>query len=126
MSSLAGLQGSALVATYAASKAFDLVLGEALWEELAGRGVDVVALCAGATRTEMYEATRPRASGLVPPVMEVEPVVRQALAALGRGPSAVAGGWNRLSAVLLRCLPRRLAVRIIGRSMRAIYPQHAD
>jgi len=123
MSSLAGLQGSALVAAYAASKAFNLVLGEALWEELRPRGVDVLAVCAGATRTEAYEATAPRSMPL--PVMEPEAVVRQALAGLGRGPDIVAGSWNRLAAMVLRRLPRRLAVTLMGRSMRSSYPHRA-
>ena len=40
-------------ATYAASKAFDLVLAESLAEELRGEPVDVLALCPGATRTDL-------------------------------------------------------------------------
>ena len=43
MASMAAAQGSPLVATYAASKAFDLVLAEGLWEELGKHGVDVLA-----------------------------------------------------------------------------------
>jgi len=121
MSSLAGLQGSALVATYAASKAFDLVLGESLWEELSHHGVDVLALCAGATRTESYEASRPHTSQWIPPLMEPAQVVQQALDQLSRGPSQVAGGWNRLIASLLHQLPRRMAVRIMGQSMHKLY-----
>ena len=34
VSSVAGFDGSTMVGTYAASKAFDTVLGEGLWEEL--------------------------------------------------------------------------------------------
>ena len=39
MSSMAGFQGSALVSTYAATKAFNTVLGESLWAELRPKGV---------------------------------------------------------------------------------------
>jgi short-subunit dehydrogenase len=125
MSSLAGLQGCALVATYAATKAFDLVLGESLWDELGEHGVDVLAFCAGATRTPNYESTRPRRTGFAaPPVMEIEPVVAEALAALGRGPSRIAGRANRVAASLLqRVLPRRVAVGTMGRTMRSVYPR---
>jgi short-subunit dehydrogenase len=126
MSSLAGLQGSALLATYSASKAFDLVLGEALWEELRGTGVDVLALCAGAVRTETYLASNPRPPRVGPPVMAVEPVVRHALASLPRGPRVVAGHPNRIAATLLQLLPRRWSVRLMGRSTRALYPHRAD
>jgi short-subunit dehydrogenase len=124
MSSLSALQGTALVATYAASKAFDLVLAEGLWEELRQGGVDVLAVCPGATRTPFYEATRPRAGGLLaPPVGEPAAVVAEALAALGRGPRVIPGRANRFAAALLsRLLPRRAAAALMGRSMRAIYP----
>ncbi|HKA89504.1 MAG TPA: SDR family NAD(P)-dependent oxidoreductase, partial [Haliangiales bacterium] len=59
MSSLAGALGSPLVATYAATKAFNLVLAEGLWDELGQLGIDVIACRAGATRTPNYEASQP-------------------------------------------------------------------
>ena len=43
--------GSPYVATYAATKAFDLSLGEALWYELAPSGVDVLAFSPQGTNT---------------------------------------------------------------------------
>jgi short-subunit dehydrogenase len=123
MSSLSGLQGSALMATYAATKAFGLVLGEGLWEELRRAGVDVLAFCAGATRTPNYEASQPGAtSRLAPAVMEPEAVAREALAALGRRPSGIAGRGNRVASFVMgRLLPRQLAVRIMGRAARDLY-----
>src|SRR5687768_14970942 len=54
VSSLAGLFGAPHVAAYAASKAFNLVLGQSLWAELGPRGVDVLVSCAGAIRTPGY------------------------------------------------------------------------
>ena len=51
MSSLAAETGTAKVALYSATKAFDLVLAEGLWYELRDRGVDVVAIRPGSTRT---------------------------------------------------------------------------
>ncbi|HET7753592.1 MAG TPA: SDR family NAD(P)-dependent oxidoreductase, partial [Anaeromyxobacteraceae bacterium] len=60
MTSLAASQGNPLLASYAASKAFELVLAEGLWDELGSRGVDVVACRAGATRTPGYAASSPR------------------------------------------------------------------
>jgi len=61
MASLAGGQGNPWLASYAASKAFEIVLAEGLWAELRGRGVDVLACRAGATRTPGFAASRPRA-----------------------------------------------------------------
>jgi short-subunit dehydrogenase len=122
MSSLAGGQGTPLVATYGATKAFNLVLAESLWHELRESGVDVLACRAGATRTPGYEASQPQ--GKQPPMMDPEPVVRQALDALGGGPSMVPGAINRLVAfVFARFLPRRVAVSIMGNATRKLYPQ---
>jgi short-subunit dehydrogenase len=120
MSSLAATQGSPLVATYAATKAFNLVLAEGLWYELGARGVDVLACRAGATRTPGFLASRPRTGAA--PVMDPAPVVRAALAALGRAPSMVPGWANRAAAFLMgRLLPRRTAIRIMGNATRAMY-----
>jgi hypothetical protein len=120
MSSLAATQGSPLVATYAATKAFNLVLAEGLWYELGERGVDVVACRAGATRTPGFLASRPRTGAA--PVMDAAPVVTAALAALGRAPSMVPGWANRAAAFLMgRLLPRRTAIRIMGNATRRMY-----
>ena len=51
MSSLAGMIGAPRVATYAASKAFNRILAQALWYEVKGKNIDMLACCAGATRT---------------------------------------------------------------------------
>ena len=128
VSSLSGLQGTAMVAAYAATKAFDLVLGEGLWEELRHEGVDVLSVCLGPTRTPGWERSRPRLGGLLAPrVMEPEAVVDETLAALGRGPSAVMGGINRVTAqVTRRLLPRRLVVAAMGRATRELYPPERE
>jgi short-subunit dehydrogenase len=123
MSSLSGLQGTALVAHYAATKAWNRVLAEGLWWELGKRGVDVLACVAGATDTPGYRASapNPREAGKVP-VMNVEAVVEEALSALGRTPSIVTGMRNRWAAgFLVRLLPRRMAVRIMGKAMDSLY-----
>ena len=126
MSSMSGFQGSPWISTYAATKAFNLVLAEGLWEELGSEGVDVLACCAGATRTPSYEASAPtrvasQATRLAPAVMEPRDVVAEALTALGKTPSLVPGRGNRIAGLLLgRLLPRRLAIRIMGRSTRTL------
>jgi len=123
MSSMSGLQGSPLLATYAATKAFDLVLGEGLWEELRESGVDALAFCAGATRTPNYEASAPRRlSKFAPQVMEPGPVAAEALAQLGSVPSAIAGRGNRIASWFIqKLLSRRRAIEIMGRATRAMY-----
>jgi short-subunit dehydrogenase len=120
MSSLAGTQGTAMVATYAATKAFNLVLGEALWDELRRQGVSVLACRAGATRTPTFEASKP-APGPAP-MMESGPVAEQALAALGKKPSMVPGVLNGMAAFFMqRVMPRRAAVATMGNATRKMY-----
>ncbi len=76
MSSLSSLQGAALIANYAATKAWTLAFAEALSFELGDLGVDVLASCPGATRTPSYEAGNPRqTSFLAPAIMEPDQVV---------------------------------------------------
>jgi short-subunit dehydrogenase len=122
MASLAATLGSPLVATYAATKAFNLVLAEGLWDELSGRGIDVLACRPGAVRTPNFEESAP--VGKVP-LMEPRAVAQEALAQLGRGaPSMVPGWMNRLgNFVLGRMLSRRAAVRMMGRATRSMYPR---
>jgi hypothetical protein len=123
VSSLSALQGSALIATYAATKAYGYILGEGLWDELREHGVDVLAFLAGATRTPNYEASNPKpATRFAPAVMEPAAVVAEALATLGRQPSGIAGRANRLASfVMTRLMPRKVAVETMGRTTRAMY-----
>jgi short-subunit dehydrogenase len=59
LSSMAGISGHALVASYGATKAFNLVLAESLWTELRPHGVDVL----GDKDVEASSAAAPRAAG---------------------------------------------------------------
>lgn len=115
MSSLAGFQGSPRLAAYAASKAFLTVLGESLWAELAPKGVEVIASCAGAIRTPGYaKALKKEAPG----TLDASEVVEQTLAALGRKPLVIPGGVNKLASFVLRRLaPRTTAIGIMGKSV---------
>ena len=114
MSSLAGLQGAPGIATYSASKAFNIILAEALWGELRGQGIDVTVCCSGAVRTPGYARfTGKDAPGTLSP----EESVRLTLDALGKGPRFVPGLINRLVAQMMsRLLPRRRAIGLIARS----------
>jgi short-subunit dehydrogenase len=103
---------------YAASKAYLRSLGEGLWGELAGTGVDVLVLSPGATDTEMLPRSGMRKEDMPTPVMRPEDVARQALEHLPGGFSFIAGRVNRLLVRLLSTLPRRWAVRAAGKGMR--------
>jgi short-subunit dehydrogenase len=49
VSSLAALQGTRYLSIYSASKAYELILAEGLWEELGDHGVDALGYVVGAT-----------------------------------------------------------------------------
>lgn len=123
MSSLAGFQGSGFLASYAATKAFSRILAESLWYEWRGKGVDVIACCAGATSTPKYLATDPGKPGfLAPRVTTPGEVVEECFRHLGKRPSFVAGRGNRIAAFLMqRLMPREMAIKIMGNTTRKIY-----
>lgn len=122
MSSLSGFQGSAMVATYAATKAFNTVLAEGLWSELQEDGVDVLALVAGATHTPTFDALTPRHRQKTVYPMQPDAVVREALQQLGRRPTHIAGRLNRVvNWVLRRILSRRNAIRFISHNTKRVY-----
>jgi short-subunit dehydrogenase len=112
MSSLAGIQGTPRLASYAASKSFNAILAEGLWKELKPHGIDVVASCAGAILTPGYrEAQHARAPG----TLEAAAVAEKTLRMLGKGPIAVPGGVNKAARFLLtRVLPRKSAIAVMA------------
>lgn len=124
ISSSSALQGTPIVANYAGTKAYNLILGEALWDELRPYNVDVLAFCPGATNTPAFPKSGARIDN-VPgmPFMETGPVVAEALAALGRRPSAIAGRANRFIAFIMsRFLTRKKVITIYGKNTRLLYP----
>ena len=121
MSSMSGLQGTAMVATYAASKAFDTVFGEGLWVELRPHGVDVLVCVAGATSTPNFEAQTPEEKRRQVFPMSPEDVATGALARLGDGPTYYAGPLNLALATALRAVPRARAVRFMAKNTRKLY-----
>jgi short-subunit dehydrogenase len=115
--SIEAYQGLAYSAVYAASKAFARSLGEGLWEELRGHGVDVLVLSPGATDTEMLPNSGLSVEDMPTPVMTPESVARAGLEQLGRGPDFVPGLVNRLFVSGIGLLPRRLVLGVTGRAM---------
>jgi uncharacterized protein len=111
LASVAGYQPTPFFAVYGATKAFDLMLGEALWSELQGTGVDVLAVSPGETNTEFSsQAHFAREGG----GMDAMKVVEASLGRLGRAPSYVPGIANKFSAFLHRLLPRGWVAHATG------------
>ncbi len=121
VSSAAAWQPVPYMATYAASKAFELHFAEALAEELRGTGVRALAVCPGPTRTEF--AMSAGSDGTVHwavPMDDVNLVVRATWRALRAGRRrAPAGVVARGSMLAGRLLPRGLVLRAAGLAHRA-------
>jgi short-subunit dehydrogenase len=116
--SVAGRQPLPLHGLYAATKAFDQFLGESLWAELRGRGIDVLVLEPGPTATEFFQmAGETRETGEPP-----RGVVELALDSLGYQPSVVSGWFNYLRANLARVFPRSLTAIVAERVVRENTP----
>jgi short-subunit dehydrogenase len=110
MSSLGSLVGSAYIATYAAAKSFDTILGEGLWQELGPAGIDVLASLAGATDTETFREDTGGSPHAMPPL----DVANGTLDFLGRGPIYVPGAANRAAAASTWPVPRIPAINALS------------
>jgi short-subunit dehydrogenase len=119
VTSMVALSGSAHVAAYAASKAFDWVLAQSLWHELRPHGVDALAAVVGMTKTPSLLASNPRFPPGVP-AMDPADVAPGALDFLGRGPVWYAGP-NRAAARALLALPRPQLVDTMSRLTASLY-----
>lgn len=104
-------------ATYAASKSYDRLFGEALAHELSKDNIDVLVFCPGPTATE-FEIYQ----GLLAKSFVVKPgvVVTKALRRLGRSNVYVPGFFNRSTIFYLRLLPRKVGMLLFGRSIAAM------
>jgi len=124
VSSMSGFQGSAMVSTYAATKAFITVLAEGLWYELKDQGIHVMACVAGATLTPNFEKQTPaqKISSVMP--MTPEAVVNEAIQAFEKrnGPTIVVGRMNKFVSLLFgRLFSRKLAVSTISKATVNLY-----
>ena len=122
LSSLSAVRGSPLVASYAATKAWNLILAESLWDELRDTGVDVMGVLPGMTRTPGLLSSSPQAGLATTNLMEPADVAREALDALGSAPSFIPGEANRESHAFMSSLDRAEAIKTMGDVMRATYP----
>ncbi len=122
ISSLAGLIGPPLVATYAATKGFIILLAESLHHEMKQKDIDVTACCAGVTETPMFLSTRPKYGLFKPQIQKPETVAAFALKMVGRKAICISGRSNRAAYFLLtRILPRKISGKLVARNMIALY-----
>jgi AhpD family alkylhydroperoxidase len=96
--------------TYSATKAYLKSFSEALYQELAGTGVRVQALCPGFTRTEFQDVNNVDKAGIPKFMwMSAESVVTQSLRDLDAARAvSVPGAGYRLLAMLCGVIPRSI------------------
>jgi uncharacterized protein len=121
VSSGAALVGARRMVAYGASKAFDMVMTEALWAELHDKGVDVLGLILGKTNTPALRQLE-HARGLlaspddVPPdAASVEEVIAEAFENLTNGPTWFVGEQLRNASQMMAALTRNQIVELMTR-----------
>lgn len=114
-SSVEGLIGCPYSSAYSATKALVVALGEGLWGECIGSGVDVLTLCPGATETEATAGMENIAN-----LQAAHDVARLALDNLSNGPTFVPNDHYRALFEKLRIAPRKEALKGMAGSMKAL------
>ena len=104
-------------AAYSASKAFVRNLGEALWGELAPEGIDVLAICPGATDTEAL-GRHGIDPATLPNVMSPGAGAQLALDNLSRGPVLITSEHYQATFDRLLSMPRRDALAAMAARMK--------
>jgi uncharacterized protein len=120
VASTASFQAVPYISTYAATKAFDLLLAEGLAEEMKPYGIRVCALCPGSTESEFREVAGQ--THLAPAQRNsetAEKVAKTGLQALAAGKSyVISGTGNYWGAQTQRLVPRRLVTRVAAKMFR--------
>ncbi len=108
--SIVGWQGVPGQANYAASKAYVQSLAEGLHDELATRGIDVLAVAPGPVASGFGARAGLSMNSATPP----EVIATAALNALGRRRTVIPGVKGKFLTTALMPLPRRTRSRILG------------
>jgi short-subunit dehydrogenase len=117
----AGLCGLPNLVAYASTKAFDMVLAEALWSELHGKGVDVLGLILSVTDTPALRRLQVRRGVLaseddpspIPGSVSSTHVAEEGVRNLANGPTLFVGEMLEEVARQLGAMPRNDAVRLM-------------
>jgi hypothetical protein len=118
VASTAAFQPGPLMAVYYATKAYVLLLSEALANELRSSGITVTALCPGPTETGFQERAAMQDSKLlrVVGVMDAETVAKLGYRGLMKGKTIVIPGLkNKILVQSVRLGPRSLVAEIVRR-----------
>ncbi|MEP6945824.1 MAG: SDR family oxidoreductase [Acidobacteriota bacterium] len=119
VSSAAGFQPIPFMATYAATKAFVSSFSEAIAEENAPYGIQVLALCPGSTKTNFFAASNIERPIQVKGQQSVDDVIETAMSAIKSGRRKVVSGLaNKLGAFLGGYVPHAITTRAMAKALR--------
>ena len=117
VASTAAFQPGPLMAVYYASKAYVLSFSQALFNECAGTGVTVTALCPGPTHSDFQERAQMTQSKLMQgTLMSSAEVAAQGYKALMKGKRRViTGRHNRAWTIAAKFLPTGITIKMVRR-----------
>ncbi len=124
VASIAAFQPLPYLAVYSATKAFVLHFSESLWGEYRDRGIEVLAVCPGPTKTNFFNIAGfdpfKSAEEAEKDAVSPEYVVQEALSALKRGEVTIVPGGlsNQVVANVHRFLPRQTIVQAVEKQFR--------
>jgi hypothetical protein len=117
-SSVEGFIGCPFSTAYSATKALVIGLGEGLYGELAGSGIDVLTLCPGATESEAT-ARYAEKYAAVPNLQPARDVARLTLDNIASGPVYVPNAHYKAQFEQLTAMPRAEAVVAMAAALKA-------
>ncbi|MEQ6901557.1 SDR family NAD(P)-dependent oxidoreductase [Nocardioides sp. YIM 152588] len=123
VSSWGAWAGSAGIATYSATKAFDLLLAESLWAEWREHGVDVLALALTATDTPTLRRMLEERGADLGELVAPEAVAAQALDHLADGPTWNLGAADPTGPAPFGDMRRRDAVALLSSAHRSLFAE---
>jgi short-subunit dehydrogenase len=124
LSSIAGYTGSPYLAGYAAAKAWVLNFGMAISVELKPKGVDVLVVAPGPTRTGMFGIKNLNFDKLPMHWMQPNEVAKQGLKALGKKNVVIPGKLNRIMNIMSsRIMSKPFAMFMFGKMMKKSMPE---
>jgi hypothetical protein len=104
-------------AVYSASKAYVLLFTEALRGEYKDKGIDIMALCPGATESNFAKVAAPHLNRDKSPYDSADYVAKEGLVAFLKGKGhVITGNGNKKISFLPRVLSRRSVINIVGKT----------
>lgn len=118
--SMLGFMGTPYATTYAATKAHEIVKTEGLAYELKPKGIDVLGLNPGLTKTEM--TSNNDFSGMPMELMQPTPVAKAAIDALGKKVLVTPGFMNNMmNWMSKRVMSRKMNTKMFGGFMKKTF-----